>query len=122
MSNDDIVGELVRITTQLENLEVVSSESAQRLRTDKAKVEKLQKNIKQGQSELSAIQRRIQALRDERNRVIFWNESPSVRDKVGRTIDEGATVMIANHYTKFSTQFPTIKAIKKPQRRGARVR
>ena len=41
MSNDDIDGELVKITTWLKKLAVVCSENARKLHADKVKAEKL---------------------------------------------------------------------------------
>ena len=122
MSNNDVDGELVRITTQVEKLTVASSDSAKKLRANEAKAEKLRRDIEHGQSELTGIQQRIHTLKDARDRIIASNEVPPARDEVGRTIDVGATVVIVNCYTNFSTRFPNSKANREPKRRGASVR
>ena len=121
MSNNDVDGELVSITTQLEKLVVASSDSAKRLRANKVKAEKLRRDIEQGQSELTGIQRRIHTLKDAHDKVITSNEAPPARDEVGRTINGGATVVIANRYTNFSTRFPKSKANREPKIRGVSV-
>ena len=121
MSNSDANGELEKITSRLEKLAIDSSVSAQRLRTKKVEADKLRRDIEREKDELAEIQQRIQALKCTRDKVIAANETPTARDGAGRVISVGETVLIANRYTNFSTQFPRYKACREPRERGASV-
>ena len=122
MSNSDADGELAKITTQLEKLAIDSSVIAQRLLTKTAEADKLRRDIERDKNELAEIQQRIQVLKCTRDKVIAANEEPPARDRAGRVISVGQTVVIANCYTSFSTQLPRYKASREPRERGASVR
>jgi len=99
-ANDNIV----EITEELWRLAISCSKSVAELHTKKVKLEKLRRCIDQGKVKLIGIKRKIKALKIKRDKVTF-TERPPVLDKNGVVIELGATVVIENQYTSFSTRF-----------------